>query len=731
MNQTNYSYPNAGTRRTLSNATTSTASTNGGRKHSAGASTLQRTTSSRSGSSPTSYVALMRKQKATVWSDRAQFEDPRLVAQQRAAKMRAAMEVNSNPHSSSRVSTSGNSSITGGMRAKIRHHGAPKAQQYNPAPTAASGVPMRLSAREVDDEDSEDDHLTAQRIHHRSSSGRSSFGSAGRASSVYGLGQAGIGTRGSSEGNTPPQTRGPATPSAEAQTKARHRTETQGSEPTPVPDDFRGSDYFSPRASSKNETPGSTNSAQENEFGKVGGLPHRIENTEAKVILVEPSLLDTALVAAEQARFPKERIFLFDDQACSSRSGVCDWSTMLGSVEESENWWWRSLSHEEACNKTAVVNFSSGTTGLPKGVMISHRNIISNVAQSLFMRNLQSASPQDSHHSMPLLPHAPERWLGFLPLYHAFGQLWSLAAAAFAHVPTYMMRAFALPAFLRNVERHRITHIQTAPPVVVMLAKRPEAARHDLSSLSNILCGAAPLSAEVQNEVMARVGGALRVVQTWGMTEVTCSGLHVPGLLHDQSGAAGLCDPNSCLKLVDDQGSEVQNDETRGEIFYKGPNVCLGYWRNEQATQDTFDPDGFLKTGDVAVRKTDASGRAWYWIVDRKKELIKVRGFQVAPAELEVADAAVVGLRPTAQNDEVEERPKAYVVMKEESKGRRSEQDIVDEVARTVSRHKWLTGGVKFVDEVPKSPSGKIQRVILKQWAESDVKAESQSRAKL
>lgn len=269
--------------------------------------------------------------------------------------------------------------------------------------------------------------------------------------------------------------------------------------------------------------------------------------------------------------------------------------------------------------------------------MISHENIIANVTQSLFMRSREEAHGRnkDSSSTTSLLARDAECWLGFLPLYHAYGQLWSLAAAAFTQTPTYMMRAFALPDFLRNIERHGITHIQTAPPVVVMLAKRPEARNRDLSSLKNILCGAAPLSKEVQNEVMKRAGSGLRVVQTWGMTEVTCSGLHVPGLMHDESGAVGLCDPNSTLKLVDDEGKEVLRDDTRGEIYYKGPNVCLGYWRNQAASTETFDSEGFLKTGDVAIRKTDDKGYAWYWIVDRKKELIKVKGFQVAPAELE------------------------------------------------------------------------------------------------
>lgn len=363
--------------------------------------------------------------------------------------------------------------------------------------------------------------------------------------------------------------------------------------------------------------------------------------------------------------------------------------------------------------------------------MITHQNIIANTMQSLYMRRLSSASPK-SLKSAATAPgvDAEERWLGFLPLYHAYGQLWSIAAACATLTPCYFMRSFSYPQWLANIQRHRITHIQTAPPLLVMLAKRPETTTYDLSSLQNILCGAAPLSKELQNEVVDRLSRdrtrdqpKLRVVQTWGMTEVTCSSLHVPGLIDDTSGSVGLVDPNCSMKLIDEAGAEVAKDGERGEILVKGPNVCLGYWRNDAATKEAFDEEGYLKTGDVAVR----SKEGWFWIVDRKKELIKVRGFQVAPAELEalllehhaVADAAVVALAPEGRGDG-EERPRAYVVLKEGIARGNVEQEIIDWVQGKVARHKWLTGGIALVHEVPKSPSGKIQRVVLRTWAKRD-----------
>ena len=416
----------------------------------------------------------------------------------------------------------------------------------------------------------------------------------------------------------------------------------------------------------------------------VNETAYQLDNTGAKTIFVEPQFLDIVLQAAEKNGLSKDGIFLFSDRDCRTTKGIRDWRTIIGSENEARGHRWLRMSAQESKTTTAVLNYSSGTTGLPKGVMVSHQNIIANVEQSIFMRDLEQ--PYSNRNDAPA-----ERWLGFLPLYAAYAQLWSINAAARSNIPCYYMRTFNYAQWLGHIQNHQITHIQTAPPILVMLAKRPETAKYDLSSLVNVLCGAAPLSKELQNEVSDKCN--LKVVQTWGMTEVTCSCLHVPGGRDDRSGAVGLIDPNAEMKLMDDNEKEVGVGE-RGEIYVKGPNICLGYWRNEKATKETFDSEGFLKTGDVAVR--DENG--WYWIVDRKKELIKVKGHQVAPAELEavllenehVADAGVVGVAK-----EYDEVPRAYVALKESSKGKVSEKDIQSWVAEQVARHKKLDGGVK------------------------------------
>lgn len=204
--------------------------------------------------------------------------------------MRAHMEVSGAHAGSGRMSTSGQSNTTGGgVRSKIRGHGAPKAQQYAPTTNPASGVPMRLSAREVDEDDDPEDRFAQRQAHHRSGSGRSSVGSSGRVTSLYGPGITGTGR--SSEGGTPPQNTNPAAPPPppkDQQPQQRGRGNTQESilsttaEPTPVPNKFQGADYFEAHNSQNSETPGSDNSERENSFGNVAMMPHRVREVEEK-----------------------------------------------------------------------------------------------------------------------------------------------------------------------------------------------------------------------------------------------------------------------------------------------------------------------------------------------------------------------------------------------------------------------------------------------------------------
>ena len=329
-----------------------------------------------------------------------------------------------------------------------------------------------------------------------------------------------------------------------------------------------------------------------------------MKNTTAKVILAHPNFLKTALEAASKAGIPKSRVFQFSDVENRTQHGIPDWRAMIGSPTEGDTYQWPDFSPKESRTAVATINYSSGTTGLPKGVCVSHGNLIANVEQTIFIRY--------AHKPYPFEKRPQERWIGFLPLYHAYGQLYTILMAVKLRVPIYVMKEFRYEDFLFTIGRYRITSLQIAPPILVMLSKRPETARYDLSSIKDVLCGAAPLSRELQNECQRRFN--MQINQGWGMTEVTCGALHVPGGIKDDTGSVGRLDPNTECKLLDDDGKEVELGQP-GEMYIRGPQVCLRYWRNEEATKECLSDDGWLKTGDIAV----CNKEGFFWIVDRKK----------------------------------------------------------------------------------------------------------------
>lgn len=448
-------------------------------------------------------------------------------------------------------------------------------------------------------------------------------------------------------------------------------------------------------------------------------VAHQMKAVEAAIVLIHPTLLETGIAAAKQANISAERLFIFSDSEYLTVNGVKDWRSMVAPASEADAWKWDPLESEAALSTIAAINFSSGTTGLPKGVCITHGNLIANTIQTIF--NKYEGTPYSEQHP------APERWVTFLPFYHAYSQLFTINIACRLQIPVYVMSKFVYEDYLNYIQTYKITNLQLVPPLLVMLAKRPETAKYNLSSVQHIFCGAAPLSSDLQNEIMERF--KVTVVQAWGMTETTCTGIMVPGMVKDLTGSIGCLLPNTEAKLIDEDGREVQ-EGSPGELWLRGPQILLEYWRNNKATRDSKTEDEWFITGDVAVCK---DGK--WWIVDRKKELIKVNGLQVAPAELEavllehegVADAAAVGI--TLHGEEL---PRAYVVLQEQAKGKTTEEDIKAFVASRMARHKRLAGGVKFIDEVPKLASGKIERKRMKEWAKRDAKdVEATVRARL
>lgn len=338
----------------------------------------------------------------------------------------------------------------------------------------------------------------------------------------------------------------------------------------------------------------------------------------------------------------------------------------------------------------AVLPYSSGTTGVPKGVMLTHSNLCTNLAQ---MNRLHRVDEGD-------------RIIAILPFFHIFGLTALLNNALQRGATVFVHARFDLEEFLTSLERDRITHAYVAPPVMLALAKHPRVADLDLSALRSVISAAAPLDAGVQTAVADRLG--VEIGQAYGMTELSpASHIHADGNHDEPVACIGHLLPSTQARLVDPlTGRDVPTGEP-GEVWIRGPQVMKGYLGRPSETDATIDGDGWLHTGDIG--RVDEAGN-WF-IVDRVKELIKYKGYQVAPAELEavllahpdIADAAVIGVL----DDDGNEVPKAFVVVMPGSA--LTADKVMAFVAGKVAPYKKVRR-VEFITTVPKAASGKILR---------------------
>ncbi len=358
-----------------------------------------------------------------------------------------------------------------------------------------------------------------------------------------------------------------------------------------------------------------------------------------------------------------------------------------------------SLSGAPAASAAAVgpddvvaLPYSSGTTGLAKGVMLTHRNLVANTAQTVAVAQLTHT----------------DRVIAVLPFFHIYGMSVLMNSALRVGATVITMPRFDLRQFLQLHVDHRVTRAFVAPPIVVALAKHPMVDDYDLSSLTQVVSGAAPLSASLALEAAARVG--CDVAQGYGMTEMSpVSHFTPPGGM--RPGSVGVLVPNTEMRIVDVVEGRDLGVGDEGEVWVRGPQVMRGYLNDPDATATMLDADGWLRTGDIVRVEHDGH----VFVVDRLKELIKVNAFQVAPAELEalllthpaIADAAVIGV----PDDETGEAPVAFVVAKA---GVDVDTDeVAGFVAGQVARYKQIKR-VEIVDSIPKSASGKILRRILR-----------------
>jgi acyl-CoA synthetase (AMP-forming)/AMP-acid ligase II len=339
-----------------------------------------------------------------------------------------------------------------------------------------------------------------------------------------------------------------------------------------------------------------------------------------------------------------------------------------------------------------VLPYSSGTTGFPKGVMLTHTNLVANLVQS-----------EDA-----LAVEDGEVVLAVLPFFHIYGMqvLMNFFLSRGSTIVT--VPRFDLQQSLELIQQHKITRLFAVPPIVLALAKHPLVDQFDLSSLKQVFSGAAPLGADLAQEAAERID--CEVVQGYGMTEMSPVS-HVTRMGDFKPGTCGVTVANTECRIVDSEGGEDQGVGAVGELWIRGPQVMKGYLNNPEATAETIDSDGWLHTGDVAFIDEDGH----MTIVDRVKELIKYKGFQVAPAELEallltnpaIADAAVVGV----PDEEAGERPRAFIVLREGQQ--LSADDVTSFTAEHVATYKVIHD-VVFTDSIPKSASGKILRRLLR-----------------
>jgi acyl-CoA synthetase (AMP-forming)/AMP-acid ligase II len=407
----------------------------------------------------------------------------------------------------------------------------------------------------------------------------------------------------------------------------------------------------------------------------AGELAHQLEDSGASILLTVPPFLDTAREAAREAGV--------DDVAVVGEAeGATPFSDLLADPADAPE------VEIDPAEDIAVLPYSSGTTGLPKGVMLTHRNLVANICQ------MQVASPIG----------AEDVLIGVLPFFHIYGQTVIMNQGLRAGATIVTMPRFELEQFLELIERHSVTLAYVVPPIALALAKHPAVEARDLSSLRRIKSGAAPLGPEIVEQVARRTDSL--VVQGYGLTETSPVTHVISPHGENRPGTIGRPLPNTEARIVDPEtGDDVAAGE-RGELWVRGPQVMRGYLNNPDATEATVDADGWLHTGDVAVVDDDG----FFAIVDRLKELIKYKGYQVAPAELEalivthpsVGDVAVIGVA----DEECGELPKAYVVPADDGI---DADALMEWVGDKVAPQKRIRL-VETVDEIPKSPSGKILR---------------------
>ena len=424
-----------------------------------------------------------------------------------------------------------------------------------------------------------------------------------------------------------------------------------------------------------------------NPLAPAGDIARQLVHSGARWLITTAALAEGSAGEAAAAAGIRE-VFAFGVGPAGGSARATGFAALTGTGHPGR---WPEVDPDDS----AALLYSSGTTGLPKGVLLSHRHLVANLCQ---MRAVHQVGPDDV-------------LLVALPLCHIFALQVTLSLGLAAGATVVTMPRFDLEAFCGLIQEHRVTRVEAVPPIVLALARQPAVSGYDLASLRLITCGGAPLGAALAAECAHRLG--CRVKQAYGMTEFGGATHMVPDVGGGPASSIGPLLPGVAARVIDCSSGLDVGPGQPGEMLIRTPSVMRGYLDNPQATAATIDADGWLHTGDVVV----ADREGWFQVVDRVKELIKYKGSQVAPAALEailldhpaVADAAVIG-RPDEESGEI---PTAVVVLRQPAAETGPiARELMAYVAGQVAPHEKIRR-VEFVTGIPKSPSGKVLRRLL------------------